>query len=91
MIERLLIVLAVTGGVRAIAFVNSGWVSSTSRRADPIASTGWRGLNAHTLALDVASYMIPHPEKVARGETFQRCPLRKALNPVSSRGQNKVL
>lgn len=49
-----------------MAFVNSGWVAST--RGDPTWSRGGRSLNAHTLALDVTSYMIPHPEKVARGK-----------------------
>lgn len=62
----IIIALAVTEGACSVAFVNSGWVAST--RSDPTSARRGRSLNAHTLALDVASYMIPHPEKVARGE-----------------------
>lgn len=63
--ETLLVALFAAGGAYAIAFVNPGLVSSTKR--DPF-SRAWRGLNAHALTLDVASYMVPHPEKAAKGE-----------------------
>lgn len=65
-----------------MAFVNSGWVAST--RGDPTSSRGGRSLNAHTLALDVTSYMIPHPEKVARGEATD---IQAEWLPMSPRRQ----
>lgn len=66
--KRIILALAVTEGASSVAFVNSGWVASTRGDATSSRAGGWRGLNAHTLTLDVGSCMIPHPEKVARGE-----------------------
>ncbi|CAM9209073.1 unnamed protein product [Laminaria digitata] len=65
--KRIILALAVREGASSAAFVNSGWVASTRRDPTSSRAGGWRGLNAHTLTLDVGSCMIPHPEKVARG------------------------
>lgn len=67
--ERFFVALAVTGGAYAIAFINPSLVSSAKR--DPSSSRRQPGLksnDAHTLTLDVASYMIPHPDKASTGE-----------------------
>lgn len=67
--ERFLIALAVTGGAYAIAFVSPAWTPSTKRQSP----RGGGLLNAQTLTLDAASYMIPHPEKAAKGRYAKVC------------------
>lgn len=63
----IILVLTVAGGAyanRSAAFVHPGWVFA--RKHDLVSSNG--EFKAQTLALDVGGSMVPHPEKVARGQ-----------------------
>lgn len=79
--ERFFVALAVTGGAYAIAFVNPSWVSSTKRSS----SRQYGG--AQTLALDIDSYMIPHPDKAATGDSVwgSQCSLASSVGVLHAR------